>query len=119
MPSISIQAGTAAVTAATALGVLTVATTDIGNIYPGAWAWLYKTSGASQVKVKIISIISATAGTFQVRVFANNADEFGNGQQAGAFYTFSDVSGFATGSAISWNTQSVPIDPALQKRNEA
>jgi type IV secretory pathway TrbF-like protein len=119
MPSISIQAGTAAVTSASALGVVTVSTTDIVNIYPGAWAWLYKTNGSNQVRVKIISIISAAAGTFQVRVFNNQADEYGNGQQAGAFYTFKDVSTFATASAISWNTQSVPVDPAFSKRNES
>ena len=119
MPSISIQAGQAAITGASTLGVLTVATTDIPNIFPGAWAWLAKTDGSgSPKKVKVIKIISASGGTFLVRVFPNNADEYANGQQAGAFYTFQDVSAFAAVSTIYWNTQSVPVDPAFTQRNE-
>lgn len=116
MPSISIQAGSAPITGASALGVLTALAADVTNVYPSAWCWLAKTDGSGNpVKVKVIKILSTT--TFLVRVFDNQADEYGNGQQAGAFYTFSDVSTFATASTLYWNTQSVVVNPAFTPRN--
>src|SRR5947207_717949 len=61
MPSISIQAGSAAITAASNQGVATVSSADLLNIYPGAWAWLAKTDGSgTPKKVKVIQILSTT-----------------------------------------------------------
>jgi len=118
MPSVSIQAGSVAVTGASATtGLLTVGSTT--GIFPGTWAWLGKTDGSgSPVKVKIIKVPSAT--TILVRVFANDADEYGNGQSVTQpYYTFKDVSAFATVSTLNWWTQSVPVDPSFTGRAEA
>jgi hypothetical protein len=117
MPSISIQAGSIAITAASNKGVLTVgAPTTL--IFPGAWGWLAKNDGSSQVRIKVIQLLSTT--TFLVRVFPNDADEYGNGQsKTQPFYTFTDVSTYNTSSSFWWSTQSVPIDPSYSTRNEA
>jgi hypothetical protein len=117
MPSIAIPASTTPITGASALGVLTFSAADV---YPGSWGWLSKTDGSgSPKKVKVLSVSpnSSAATTANVRVFPNNADEYANGQQAGAFYTNQDVSAFATGSALYINIQTVPIDPAFNKRS--
>ena len=117
MPSVSIPASSTAITGASALGVITFAASDI---YPGSWGWLSKTDGSgSPKKVKILSVSpnSSAATSATVRVFPNNADEFGNGQQAGPFYTTQDVSAFNTVSTLYINIQSVPVDPAFSKRS--
>ena len=116
MPSISIPAVTVAVATATSAGVVTVTADNGALLFPGAWGWIYKTDGSASTKIKLLAI-SADNVTLKVRTFPNNADEYANGQQGGPHYTTTDLSAYNTGSALSFNIQSVPVDPNYVRRS--
>lgn len=105
--NIAVHENTQAISAATALGVLTV--TSTADLYPGTNAWVYKTDGSAQQRVKILFIISAT--TLQVRGYKNNDEN------SPPSYGLSDMTAFTAGSAISMETQTAPVDPAFAKRH--
>lgn len=108
MPSISCPPFFAAITGATALGVITVASTT--DVYPGSLGWVYLDNGTARARVKILSVLSAT--TFQVRRFAND------NENSPPSYGYSDMSAFAAAAHISVDSgQPVPVDPAFSKRN--
>lgn len=107
MSNIAVHENTQAISAATALGVLTVGST--AGLFSGTKAWVYKTDGSAQSRVKILDIISAT--TLQVRGYKLN------NENAPPDYGLTDMSGFAAGSAITMETQTAPVDLSFAKRH--
>lgn len=103
---IQTQAVTTAVTAATAKGVITVGSGKAVPIYPGTLAWVYKSDGSAQARVKIIEV---SGDTVTVRRFKNDDEN------AVPQYGRSDMSGFATGAFISLDAQLAPANPANAK----
>lgn len=106
MPSIAVQEAFVAITAATAGGVLTVASN--AYLYPGTLAWLCKDDGSARARVKIIACIGTD--TVHVRPFANN------NENAAPQYGLGDVSAFNATSHICQEAQTAPVDPAYSKR---
>jgi len=107
MPSISCPPFFAAVTSASATGLLTVAST--ADVYPGSNAWVYTDNGASRARVKILAVPSAT--TIQVRRYTNDDEN------APPSYGYSNMTTFNGSSHISVEGgQPVPVDPAFSKR---
>lgn len=105
--NIAVHENTQTISAATALGVLTVGST--AGLYPGAKAWVFKTDGSAQTRVKILDILSAT--TLQVRGYKNNDEN------APPSYGLTDMTAYAAGSAICMEAQTAPVDPAFVKRH--
>ena len=115
MPSIAIPEAFIAVTAADALGNLTVAST--AGIYPGAHAWLTKDDGSLQYRVQILRVTSTTV--FQVRRYPNDTEgRPDNNLYVPPGYGLSDVSAFnGVASHICVERQTVPVDPSFSIRN--
>lgn len=118
MPSIVVPALKTAVSAATALGVLTVADTTL--IYPGSYGWAVKDDGSVQYRVKILQVIDST--TFVARRCNPQRDPNGGPTHdqenfGPPNYGKSDLSALDGGGAhISIEAQTAPIDPAYAKR---
>jgi hypothetical protein len=109
MPSIAVQEAFVAISAATADGVLTVASN--AYLFPGALAWLCldtATETSARMRVKILACISTD--TVHVRPFVNN------NENAPPQYGLGDVSAFNGASHICQEAQTAPIDPAYSKR---
>lgn len=118
MPSIAVQKARQAVSAATAVGLLTVGSTT--DLYPGTNAWLSKDNGSAQTRVKIIKIVSSTqlvARAWPIQK-AKNATETDHTQEdyGAPSYGVSDLSAYNGSSHITMEAQSAPVDPAFSKR---
>jgi len=108
MPSIACPSFFAAITAATATGVLTVTSTT--DVYPGSNAWVFMDDGSNRARVKILAVLTTT--TFQVRRYS------GDNENAAPSYGFSDMSAFNTGAHVAVEAgQAVPVDPSFSKRD--
>lgn len=113
MPSIAIQEAFVAISAATAAGVLTVASTDY--LFPGALAWVALDNGTSSARVKILARLSSTQ--IRVRRFPNdNEGRPDNASYVPPGYGVSDMTAFATAAHICQEAQTVPVDPAFSVR---
>ena len=112
MSSIAVPRVFAPISAATALGVLTVSATDAAAIYPGAKAWIQKDDGSvPSARVLIVSVVGTAV---KCRRFKND-----NETAPGINYGVSDLSAFNTGSHLNQEVQVAPIDPSNAKRNFA
>lgn len=105
MPMMQVPAADDAITAATALGVISV--TANAAYFPGTNAWVYKTDGSLNYRVLIVKLVSTTG--MQVRRYPDDNEA----KPAG--YGFTDMSGFNSGSRISAEAQLAPYDPAYSK----
>lgn len=107
MPSIAVQSAKANVTAATALGVLTVDSN--AYLFPGTLAWVAKDDMSLRARVKILMVSGTTSIT--VRRFKND-DE-----RSPPSYGLSDMSAFnGVATHIYVEAQTAPVDPAFSKR---
>jgi hypothetical protein len=123
MPSIVCPKLSVAYTAATAAGVLTVASTT--DMYPGANAWVIRTDNGLRARVKILKVLSGT--TLKVRRWPThkkteagtngwdiaNYDKENSGPPG---YGISDMTAFNSAGKISIERQAVPVDPQSTKR---
>jgi hypothetical protein len=122
MPSIVAPAVKVNITAASAVGVLTVDSTT--NIYPGTNGWASKTDGSVHYRVRILAVTGST--TLLARrwptkqendptdtvVTKHDQENFGAPR-----YGLSDLSALAGGSAtLNIEVQTAPVDPAFAKR---
>lgn len=114
MPSIAIQEAFVAISAADALGNLTVTATDY--LFPGALANVTKDDGSAQMRVKILARLSATQ--IRVRQLPGNSETL-NGFTAmasGPSYGLTSMTAFNGASHICQEPQNVPVDPAFSVR---
>jgi hypothetical protein len=107
MYSIAVHENTQAVSAATAAGVLTVASS--AGLFPGAKAWVYLANGTASTRVKILDVPSAT--TVVVRGYKNNDEN------SPPSYGLTDMTAYNGASFITMETQTAPVDPAFAKRH--
>ena len=112
MPSIPVTAKTVAITAATALGELTMASND--GLMPGAKAWVYKNDDSARARVLILF----QTGTTKITVRKYPVDANGNiNENAPPSYGRSDMSAFTATSTISMENQLAPVNPAFSARS--
>lgn len=118
MPSIAVQNAKANVTAATAIGALTVDST--AYLFPGANAWVSKDDGSLSVRVKILAISGTTGLTVRKwPVFQDPASgtKYTKENSGAPSYGSSDMSAFnGVATHIYMEAQSVPVDPVYSKR---
>jgi hypothetical protein len=122
MPSIAVPEAFIAVTAATAVGLLTVGSGNTANLYPGAYAWLAKDDGTLSYRIKILAVDS-TANTVLARRMPIKQDRFsqtyvddeGNPPPSYGLTDFSTFNG--VGCHICQERQTAPIDPSFSKRS--
>ena len=116
MPSIVVRQEKQAISAATALGALTVTSTT--NLYPGANAWVGLDNGTADVRVKILKIVDATH--LIVRKWPTKKDADGVSYTLENFgapsYGRSDMTAFNGAAHMTMETQSVPVDDSYSKR---
>ena len=119
MPSIALKRLKVAYTAATALGVVTVASST--DIYPGTNAWIRLTDNSISYRVRVIEIVDATHikcrrwPTFPKQTQyepAHDQEDFG-----APSYGLSDLSAVNAGGVISFEAQTAVVNPAFSKRN--
>lgn len=116
MPSIAVQAAKSAITAASAVGRLTITS----NVYffPGANAWVTKNDGSATARVKILACIGTDTLLVRKWPLKMEADGTTHGQEnyGPPGYGVSDMSAFNATSHICMESQSVPVDPTYAKR---
>lgn len=99
-----------AISAASALGVLTIAVNDGLKVYPGAIGWVNKDDASANALVKVISV---SGDSITVRRFKNDDPN------SPPSYGRSDMSAFAATSHLNLEAQLVTVSPAHAKRDSA
>jgi len=119
MPSITLKALKVAFTAATSLGIVTVASST--GIYPGTNAWIRLTDASIKYRVRVLDIIDAThircrrwpTKPLQTQYEpAHDLENYGPPK-----YGWSDLSALNAGGVISFEAQTATVDPEYDKRN--
>jgi hypothetical protein len=91
------------VTGADAVGTLTFASN--ADVWPGSYAWLSKTDGSAQMRVRVVRRVSTNA--VKVREVPSGYTDGRIQEVPGPNYVYADVSSFATGSVLCVEQQAV------------
>jgi hypothetical protein len=119
MPSITLKPLKVAFTAATTLGIVTVASS--ANIYPGTNAWIRLTDASVQYRVRVLDIIDGThirCRRWPTKPLQNAYEPAHDQENYGPpRYGWSDLSAVNAGGVISFEAQTAVVDPAFSKKN--
>jgi len=119
MPSIALKRLRVAFSAATSLGVVTVASST--NIYPGTNAWIRLTDGTVKYRVRVLDIIDGThirCRRWPTKPLQNQYEPAHDQEDYGMpSYGASDLSALNAGGTISFEAQTAVVDPSFSKRN--